>query len=356
MASCSEVATGIPVNMDPAVAIPVRKSNQVPHGLFDRMGVPPGIAEAFQGTVRNIPLRIWIIDNSGSMATTDGTRLLTGTDGQMGMVKSTRWQELCDSLKWHAQMASSLCAPTEFRMLNPPDGGVPQIVHCGYGNPEAENRAADAMLSSQPTGRTPLCEQIYQVVQAVTPQAANLRAAGHRVTVVIASDGAATDGDVASAMRPLENLPVWLVVRLCTDDDAVLRYWNSIDEDLELDIDVLDDWKSEATEVCTLNPWLCYGISLHRLREWGTTVKVFDVIDEKKLGPGEVQQLVQLIIGSQAADLPNPQLDWSNFEASVKMLQQNLPLIWDPIRNRKQPWFDTSRMKKALVGGGCSIQ
>lgn len=49
-------------------------------------------------------------------------------------------------------------------------------------------------------------------------------------TQVIASDGAATDGDVADALRPLHDLPVWLVVRLCTDDDNVVNYWNRIDE------------------------------------------------------------------------------------------------------------------------------
>ena len=40
------------------------------------------------------------------------------------------------------------------------------------------------------------------------------------------SDGAATDGDVSEAMKPLQNLPVWVVVRLCTDDDSVVQYWN----------------------------------------------------------------------------------------------------------------------------------
>jgi len=35
--------------------------------------------------------------------------------------------------------------------------------------------------------------------------------------------GAATDGDIEQAMRPLRDLPVWTVVRLCTDDDEVYR-------------------------------------------------------------------------------------------------------------------------------------
>ena len=57
-----------------------------------------------------------------------------------------------------------------------------------------------------------------------------LRATNQRVTVTIATDGESSDGDIASAMRPLQSLPVWVVIRLCTDQDSIVDYWNNIDK------------------------------------------------------------------------------------------------------------------------------
>lgn len=135
-------------------------------------------------------------------------------------------------------MAAHLGAPTEFRVLNPPGGGSAQVVTCGMGqtaNPLKEIEVLKKMTKTGPcrqptlepspqpeparvaarsfhrlwsraavtsaicahrTGRTPLCAQIYAVTQRVREQEAALRAAGQRVVVVIASDGAATDGDI----------------------------------------------------------------------------------------------------------------------------------------------------------------
>ena len=106
------------------------------------------------------------------------------------------------------------------------------------------------------------------------------------------------------------------------DDDRVVEYWNSIDEDLELDMDVLDDLEGEAAEVNEAQPWLTYGAPLHRLREWGTCNKMFDLLDERPLAQHELPGFASLILGEAACDgLPHPSLDWAGFLKALDKAQ-----------------------------------
>ena len=50
-------------------------------------------------------------------------------------------------------------------------------------------------------------------------------------------------------MRQLEKLPVWVVVRLCTDEDKMVNYWNNVDSEVDLNMDVIDDHLGEAKEI-----------------------------------------------------------------------------------------------------------
>jgi hypothetical protein len=120
-----------------------------------------------------------------------------------------------------------------------------------------------------------------------------LRQNGQRAVLVIATDGESSDGEIAAAMKPLARLPVWVVVRLCTDEDRIVQYWNNIDNELELEMDVLDDYCSEAAEIFKVNPWLTYGEPLHRMREFGVAVKEFDLLDEATLTKEQVRLTVR---------------------------------------------------------------
>ncbi len=86
-----------------------------------------------------------------------------------------------------------------------------------------------------------------------------------------------------------------MTIRLCTDDDGVVEYWNKIDNQLELDMDVLDDFLREAQEIHDVNPWLTYGEPFHRLREFGITTKEFDLLDETPLSGDQIRVICSLL-------------------------------------------------------------
>ena len=54
---------------------------------------------------------------------------------------------------------------------------------------------------------------------------------------------------MSAAMRQLYHMPVWVVVRLCTDENNVIEYWNNVDSEVELNMDVIDDPLGEAKEI-----------------------------------------------------------------------------------------------------------
>ena len=66
---------------------------------------------------------------------------------------------------------------------------------------------------------TPLCRHIRDVITSIRAIESKLRSNGQRACVIIATDGESSDGDIAAAMKPLESLPCWVVIRLCTSDD-----------------------------------------------------------------------------------------------------------------------------------------
>ena len=136
---------------------------------------------------------------------------------------------------------------------------------------------------------------IREIVGQIQGMERTLRQNGQKAVVVIATDGESSDGDIAAAMRPLQSLPVFVVIRLCTDDDRVVDYWNNIDSQLELEIDVLDDYTSEAQEIVKVNDWLTYGEPLHRMREFGVPIKELDLIDEAKLSADQMRAVVALM-------------------------------------------------------------
>jgi len=188
-------------------------------------GYTRGLAHSLAQTIQTFPLRIWVVDNSGSMGAVDGHRFVeTKNKRDLKVASCSRWNEIRDCIEYHAQMAAALEAPTTFRMLNDPSCG-PNSQQFGIAQTSLDSgvlqeeldRAITIMKTAQPGGVTPLIQHIQEIRQSVAELEPQLRADGCRVAIILATDGLPTDerghGGAAiqqqflEALRGLEGLP-----------------------------------------------------------------------------------------------------------------------------------------------------
>lgn len=78
------------------------------------LGLPAGIGDQIIASTRDFAMRYWLVDNGGSMATSDGHRVVRGAGGREGMVACSRWEELGEGIKYLARsvVARSTRNPT----------------------------------------------------------------------------------------------------------------------------------------------------------------------------------------------------------------------------------------------------
>jgi hypothetical protein len=327
-------------------------------------GYTRGLAEALHRNQLAFPMRIWIVDNSGSMTRMDGHRLAeTKRHNDVKLVTCSRWSEMQQTVEYHAHMAALLHQPTVFRLLNDPGrvNGPQQFSIAEHGNDASllDHELAVAhstMMNTSPEGVTPLAEHLYEVQANVREMAPTLRRDGTKVVLVLATDGLPTNsegwttGEVKAefvrALRGLEGLPVWIVVRLCTDEDDVVSFWNELDSQLEISLEVLDDFVAEGREVYAHNPWLTYGLPLHRMREMGYHDRLIDLLDERALSKDEVRDICRILLGRGLMDgCPDPQVDWSGFLDHVQDALKHEKATWNPLSKRMTAWVDVKRLR-----------
>lgn len=182
------------------------------------------------------------------MQTSDGHQLRTHNLSNIQVVPCTRWIELQGSLQYHIQMAGLLEATTVFRMLNDPGSHVgPQELTVGDPGGVSSiqsqvNTAVDVIRKAQPRGVTPLTQHLDEIRFHITNMEQQLRERGQEAVVVLATDGLPSNqyGESSDAvlrefliaLKALQSLPVWIVIRLCTDDSKVVDYYNSLDQEV----------------------------------------------------------------------------------------------------------------------------
>jgi hypothetical protein len=204
-------------------------------------GYTQGLIDVISSSTNYFPLRIWVVDNSGSMNKNDGNRLIsTSKNSHVKLASCTRWAELCETISYHAQMAALIQAPTTFRLLNNPGAhvGPQEFSICDKGLDPAIiegdlELATRTMQRASPSGVTPLAQHVREIRDNVTAMMGDLNSQGKKITVILATDGLPTNergvggvyerNEFTEALRSLEGLPIWIVIRLCTDEDDVVE-------------------------------------------------------------------------------------------------------------------------------------
>ena len=110
---------------------------------LSRSAWPKGLQNVFIQGIQTIPTRFIICDDSGSMMSNDGHRVVSqGSKARwdqyqlclyktpqfpdimklaiflLRLIGCSRWTEMTESLRFHVGLASAAGAPTEFRLLN----------------------------------------------------------------------------------------------------------------------------------------------------------------------------------------------------------------------------------------------
>jgi Mg-chelatase subunit ChlD len=335
-------------------------------------GYTKGLVQALARNSLIFPLRIWVVDNSGSMSAGDGHRIVATRDQKdVRFVTCSRWAEIQETVEYHAQMATLLATPTVFRLLNDPGSIIgPQqfsIGERGLENIDEDLRIArTTMQNTAPVGVTPLAEHVREIRSNVMALQQELVQKGQKVAIVLATDGLPTDpygvsnstvrAEFEHCLRSLEGLPVWLVIRLCTDEDNVTEYYNNLDSQLELSLEVLDDFSGEAKEVYEYNKWLNYALPIHRIREMGFHHRLFDLLDERKLTLDELREFLILLYGQDLFDgVPDHHFDWDGFLGRLSTIIYQEKNQWNPITKKMEPWINIKKLKKAYSEESCCI-
>jgi hypothetical protein len=334
-------------------------------------GYTSGLINAISRNCMTFPLRIWVVDNSGSMSIHDGHRMVeTKSKNDVKFVTCTRWAEIRETVEYHVQMGALLEAPTVFRLLNDPGQMCgPQQFSVAERGPECiaqdVNIALTTLKQTAPSGATPLAEHVREIRENVLAMQPELVANGQKVVIVLATDGLPSDlsgvttdiarRDFVDALRSLEGLPVWVVVRLCTDEREVVEFYNNLDSHVELSLEVLDDFMGEAEEVYQHNMWLTYALPLHRIREMGFSHKLFDLLDERPLDRDELREFFYLLFGAERFDgVPDPQVDWKGFCDHISTIVNKEQKQWNIHSKKMMPWIDVKKLNKTHGEQSCT--
>lgn len=203
-------------------------------------------------------------------------------------------------------------------------------------------------------GSTPLARSLNEVYHSIDQEKEVLLSQGQQVFICMMTDGLPNQKSamIMQMRRLVSQLPVSMIIRLCTDEEDVMQFYNDLDGDEEFALDVIDDWQSEAKEIRDAgNRWLTYSHALHLVREAGIAIRLFDILDEKRFRPLQVAEFIQYLI-RPAAGTPIPSHeDKQHFCDIVRPFVNTETSAWDPLLQKENKIVNINEVKNVLDRG-----
>jgi len=138
-----------------------------------------------------------------------------------------------------------------------------------------------------------------------------------------------------------------LIIRLATDDAAVIDYYNQIDDEVDLPLDILDDVQGESAEIHMAgNGWLTYTPMIHRIREAGVMNKLFDLLDERPFEPHEIASFLGYVLRKRGD--PKLPVDPDSLYQTVEAACNAADLAFDGKSAKMAPPVSMKLLSKAL--------
>ena len=346
-----------------------QKYDMMVNRLVSELGYPHGLAKRLVSCTQTQYVKhYWLVDNSESLMKARCSQMVQRNILEVGgshakklhySIKCNRWKELQNTLLSQIDLADILEVPTTIRMLQGYQGVQEFTINQVAGDAA---RAKSGVSRTRASGTTQLSRHINDVCDQIEQDKDLLIQNGQKAVVVIATDAMPTDmfGETSEAaktiflntVRKLQLLPVWIVIRLCTNDRRTMAYYRKLDQQLEIPIECVSDYITESKEVRRYNPWLNYSRHIHQCREVGFDHRVFDLLDECPLSKDDLYDFLTVLFGAEAFDTstaPSMFTDWNHF---LEYLQgQILPMLsekqYSPITKKMEDIIDVKGLAKA---------
>lgn len=286
----------------------------------------------------------YVLDNSLSMEFyNDGTVYRKQEDDTIQEIRGVdRWQEATSKLLQIVEYNLCRGMPASYYLLNPSNKNnwqegvdylnIDKVAPNEY--PEAIAKVKSVLCGRHVIrGNTPLDKMTRKFAETLFSNANSIRIP---ICYNIITDGEPNNKSrfVLELTRITTKYNIFLTINLCTNNNEIVEYYNSLDQTIGNEIsglDVIDDYSAEKKEVWDSgNRCFHYSMPIHICRMAGCYSVLADWMDEVPLDLHYINKLVrELTKESFDITLEHYLLSRNSFLKMIDSINQKFPPQWD---------------------------